>query len=243
MRLLLAVDQTEEGAALSKFLDRSGFRIDVENAGTDIIAKVNATAYDLLIMSAASGAVDGFTAVRRIRCFSSVPILLITSGQDWQDRVLGLTLGADDCLSRPFRDEELLARIAAMLRRAPAASIPQAVRVGEFELHPGSQQAYYRERFLDLTPTECQILELMLRQYGRTVSRDQITLHLYGRALSPLDRSIDTHVSRIRKKLGDAGHYIKSVRGTGYQLCPQVEASCTVDPTPAPPKIRAGEHR
>jgi DNA-binding response OmpR family regulator len=194
-------------------------------------------------MSTTPGAVDGLSALRRIRCFSAVPILLITSGQDWQDRVLGLTLGADDCLSRPFRDEELLARIAAMLRRAPAAPIPPPIQVGGFELHPGSRQAYFRERFLDLTPTECQILELLLRQCGRTVSRDQITLHLYRRAISPLDRSIDTHVSRIRKKLGEAGRYIKSVRGTGYQLCAQADTNYAIDSPPAPPKTCAGEHR
>lgn len=209
----------EEVQKLSAFLSRSGFQVDVEQNGTHVFGRVSSSAYDLMVIHSRMSEADGFTILRRIRIASAIPILLITGNEGWQDRVLGLTLGADDCLPSAFQEEELLVRIAAILRRAPAPSIPQPFRVGDFEVFPGSRQACYRAKSLDLTAMECQILELLMRECGRTVTRDQISLHLYGRPTSPIDRTIDTHMSRIRRKIGEAGRLIKSVRGCGYQLC------------------------
>ena len=143
----------------------------------------------------------------------------------------GFDYGADDYLTKPFFPEELLARVRAILRRSipqPADSL-ETLRAGDLAVLPGSRSAFYRSRQLDLTAMECEILELLLRSAGRVVSRDELSLHLYNRIASPFDRSIDTHISRIRRKLGDGRSMIASVRGTGYQVCSQRTVSQAYD--------------
>jgi len=166
---------------------------------------------------------NGFDVLRQVRQQSRVPVMMLTAKTGRFDRVMGFDLGADDYLAKPFYPEELLARVRAILRRSAPGSAGSAkvLQAGDVMLLPGTRNAFYRGRQLDLTAMECEVLEQLLRSSGQVVSRDQLSLHLYNRPVSAFDRSIDTHISRIRRKMGVGRDLILSVRGTGYQLCDQ----------------------
>ena len=222
-RLLVVDDDTELCFMLRDFFRESGLRVEFEAEGMRSIARLQQEPYDLVILDIMLPGTNGFEVLKQIRHRSPLPVILLTARATRFDRIQGFELGADDYLAKPFYPEELLARVRAILRRS--ATVPQhppeVLREGELTLLPGSRHAFYRGRQLDLTAMECEILEQLLRSAGRVVSRDQLSLHLYHRVASPYDRSIDTHVSRIRRKLGEGRNLITSVRGTGYQLCCQ----------------------
>lgn len=225
MRLLVIDDDADLCAMLRDLFEDSGFAVDSEADGLLGCAKAQNEPYDLLILDVALPGADGFEVLRRIRERSQLPVVMLTARAARGDRVRAFDLGADDYLVKPFFPEELLARVRAILRRVspPAAKAPDALRVGDLSLFPGSRNAYFRGRPLGLTAMECEILEQLIRACGRVVSRDQLSLHLYHRPATPFDRSVDTHVSRIRRKMGEGRGMILSVRGTGYQLCCQPE--------------------
>jgi two-component system response regulator CpxR len=220
-KLLLVDDDVELCSMMSNVFQESGFSVDCESDSAAAITRVQTGTYGLMILDVMLPGLDGFEILRRIRARLPIPVLLLTARATRQDRVLGFRCGADDYLTKPFYPEELLARVQAILRRTVAQpSEPSDVlQAGELLLSPGSRNALYRGRKLDLTAMECEILEQLLRSAGRVVSRDELSLHLYNRVASPYDRTIDTHVSRIRRKLGEGRFLITSVRGTGYQLC------------------------
>ena len=224
MKLLVVEDDLDLCAKLREFFRESGFPADFEHGGEAGLARLHAAPYDLIIVDTQLPGADGFDVLKTIRRKSNLPVMMLTEKTDQADRVRGLRLGADDCLSKPFDTEELLARVLAILRRAasPLLNAPDAIEAGDLRLLPGSREAYFRGKQLDLTVMECEILECLMRSYGNVVSRDQLSLRLYNRPATPYDRSVDTHVSRIRRKMGDGRALILSVRGTGYQL----RASC-----------------
>jgi two-component system response regulator CpxR len=164
---------------------------------------------------------DGFEVLRRVRQHSQVPVLMLSVRAS--QCVTGLRTGADDYLVKPFYPEELLARLQAILRRGgacakPAPPTPEPLQIGDLRLLPASRDVYFQGKRLNLTAMEVEILEYLMRSFGETVSRDRLSMHLYNRLPAPFDRSIDTHVSRIRRKLGDGRRMILSVRGSGYQI-------------------------
>ena len=222
LQLLVVDDDTELGLMLHDFFEESGFSMEFEPDGMRGIARMQEKSYDLLILDVMLPGPDGFEILRQVRCCSHLPVLMLTAKTAPGDRIRGFDLGADDYLPKPFFPEELLARVRAILRRvAPPAGVPRALHAGELTLLPGTREAYFRGRQLDLTAMECEVLEQLMRSSGRVVSRDQLSLHLYNRLPSPFDRSVDAHVSRIRRKMGDGRDLILSIRGAGYQLsCP-----------------------
>jgi two-component system, OmpR family, response regulator CpxR len=150
---------------------------------------------------------------------------MLSAKAERDDRVSGLRAGADDYLPKPFYPDELLARIDAILRRSRAgrdaadpAALLEEIQIGELRLLPRSREVYFRGELVELTAMEIEILECLMRSFGKAVSRDRLCLRLYNRLSAPFDRTIDTHVSRIRRKIGDGREMILSVRGTGYQI-------------------------
>lgn len=220
-KILLIDDDAELCRMLGNLFWESGFCVECESDGAAAVARLQAEPYDLLILEVMLPRQDGFEVLRSIRAQLRIPVIMLTARTERLDRIKGFEFGADDYLTKPFDPKELLARVHAIMRRCSAgpSSPSEVLRVGHLALFPGSRRAFYGEKHLDLTAMECEILEQLLRSAGRPVSRDQLSFHLYNRAASPYDRTIDTHVARIRHKLGEGRGLITSVRGTGYQLC------------------------
>lgn len=219
MKLLLVDDDAELVSMLKEFFQAHALDIDHELSGPAGLARALSVPYDLVILDVMLPGIDGFEVLRRLRESSHLPVLMLTAKTARQDRVRGLESGADDYLAKPFEPEELLARIRAILRRTiRSAAPPEPLQAGDLRLLPGTREAFYRGRPLGLTAMECEILEQLMRSSGRVVSRDQISLQLYKRLSTPFDRSVDTHITRIRRKMGEGRDLILSVRGTGYQL-------------------------
>ena len=163
---------------------------------------------------------DGFEVLRQLRRRSSVPVIMLTAKGERQDRVAGLKAGADDYLPKPFGPEELLARMQAVLRRSrhTAVAKPEIVTVADLRLDLEARKAWVGEELIDITMTEFDILDLLVRSAGRTVSRDEVCAMLYQRPATPFERSLEVHISHLRKKTEGAGIEIRPVRGVGYLL-------------------------
>jgi DNA-binding response OmpR family regulator len=221
MRLLVVDDDSELCSMLREFFRQQGFEIEAERDATRGLSRAVSEHFDLVILDVMLPGLDGYEMLQRLRKQSQLPVLMLTARGERGERVRGLELGADDYLPKPFDPEELLARVRAILRRVAisVASGPDALEVGELRLLPGARDAYFRGERLGLTAMECEVLEQLIRSYGRVVSRDQLSLHLYNRVATAFDRAVDKHVSRIRRKMGEGRGMILSVRGTGYQLC------------------------
>jgi len=164
---------------------------------------------------------NGFDVLRRMRATSRMPVLLLTARGEDVDRIVGLEIGADDYLPKPFNLRELVARIRAILRRTRAVegSPGDVLRVGNVELNPATRTVLQDGNSVELTSVEFNLLQVLLQEAGQVVSRERLVDSVLGRKFSPFDRSIDMHVSKVRKKLGDTdggSDYIKTVRGVGY---------------------------
>ncbi len=218
MKLLVVDEDLDHCAMLRELFQDSGYAVEFEADGNRGLRRAQIESYDLLIL-------DGVELLRRIREHSQIPVLMLSAKGDREDRVSGLRAGADDYLPKPFYPDELLARVQAILRRSGAtmnaadpATLLEEIQIGELRLMPTSREVYFRGKLVDLTAMEVEILECLMRSFGKAVSRDRLCLRLYNRLSAPFDRTIDTHVSRIRRKMGEGREMILSVRGTGYQI-------------------------
>jgi two-component system response regulator CpxR len=178
--------------------------------------------YLLVVLDVMLPGLNGFDVLRKIRDSSRMPVLLLTARGEDVDRIVGLEIGADDYLPKPFNPRELVARIRAILRRTNVKEgdtpVPDVIKVGDVELDPATRSVLHNGKPVDLTSVEFGLLQVLLREAGRVVTREALVDEVLGRKFSPFDRSIDMHVSKVRKKLGDSDSedHIKTVRGAGY---------------------------
>jgi two-component system response regulator CpxR len=222
-RILLIDDDKELCALLSEYLQSEGFAVEAVHDGERGLEKALTSDAALVVLDVMLPGRNGFDVLRQLRQQSRQPVLLLTARGEEVDRIVGLEIGADDYLPKPFNPRELVARIRAILRRAqPGANgqpLPEPVRVGDLELDPATRVVRRGGRAVDLTSIEFSLLEALLREAGHVVSREHLSESVLSRKFSPFDRSIDMHVSKLRKKLGDnEEERIKTVRGTGYIL-------------------------
>lgn len=221
-RLLIVDDDQELCSMLAEYLGPEGFAVEVAGTGTAALDRVARGGLDLVVLDVMLPALSGFEVLRRLRSVSRIPVIMLTARGEEVDRVIGLELGADDYLAKPFSPRELVARIRAVLRRMAAEpqQVPGVVVWGPLRLDLRARQAAIDGRQLELTAAELRILELLVRADTRTVSREDLMLQALGRRLLPTDRSLDTHVSNLRRKLGRLTDRIavQSVRGSGYAL-------------------------
>ena len=219
-RVLVVDDDAELCRLVTRFLVREGFDISWAPSGAIGVERALTEDYSLIMLDVMMPDTDGFEVLRRIRQQSRTPVLMLTARGDTHDRIRGLEMGADDYLPKPFDPAELVARIRAILRRSePRRPVPASVAVGDIELDGGARTVRRNGTPVDLTTVEFDLLSALIRVAGSTVSREELVRNVLGRDLSPFDRSIDTHVCNLRRKLGpleDGGERIKGVRGAGY---------------------------
>jgi len=221
--ILVIDDDIELCELVIDYLTAEGFQVEQVHQGPQGVDKALSGDFALVILDVMLPEINGFEVLRRIRAKARVPVLMLTARGDDVDRIVGLELGADDYLPKPFNPRELVARIHAILRRtrpATAAEIrSEKLAVEDVSLETGSRTAYLRDQQLDLTGVEFDLLYAFLKEPGTVLKREDLVKRILGRELSAFDRSIDMHVSNLRKKLGpksDGGERIKSIRGVGY---------------------------
>ena len=221
-QLLIVDDDQELCAMLVEYLGPEGFETSTAATGPIGLDKLASTPVDLVILDVMLPQLSGFEVLRRIRAMSRVPVIMLTARGEEVDRVVGLEMGADDYLAKPFSPRELVARIRAVMRRAPieAADATGQIAWGPLLIDLRAHRAQAGEKDLELTSAELRILELLVRADTRTVSRDELMMQALGRRLLPTDRSLDTHVSNLRRKLMRHTDRVtvQSVRGAGYAL-------------------------
>jgi DNA-binding response OmpR family regulator len=220
--LLVIDDDQELCAMLAEYLGPEGFATVTAATGPAGLEQLARAPVDLVVLDVMLPELSGFEVLRRIRAASRVPVIMLTARGEEVDRVVGLELGADDYLAKPFSARELVARIRAVLRRVPgeSAAADGLLQWGPLRLDLRARRALADERDLELTSAERRILELLMRADTRTVSRDELMTQALGRRVLPTDRSLDTHVSNLRRKLSKCTDRVsvQSVRGAGYAL-------------------------
>jgi two-component system response regulator CpxR len=225
-RILVIDDDAELCELLQDYLAREGFALDAANDGVAGLERALSGDHGLVILDVMLPGLSGFEVLRRLRERSRVPVLMLTARGEHVDRIVGLEMGADDYLPKPFNPRELVARIRAVQRRASVPveggsglASPRLVAVGDLELDPGSRSVRRGGEPVELTSVEFSLLEALLLSAGRVVTRDALAEAALGRELSAYDRSVDVHVSSLRRKLGHrrgGAERIKTVRGAGY---------------------------
>jgi DNA-binding response OmpR family regulator len=224
-RVLVIDDDIELCELLVEYLTPEGFDVHSVHNGEQGIEELFSNKYALVVLDVMLPNVNGFEILRRIRAKSRTPVIMLTARGADIDRIVGLEIGADDYLPKPFNPRELVARIHAILRRAKPESEDATITtrkrfsVGEIELDTGTRTVLRSGKPVELTAVEFYLLELLLRSVGNVVGREELAKSVLGRDFSPFDRSIDMHVSNLRKKLGrqiNGMERIKTVRGTGY---------------------------
>ena len=208
-------DDPELGSLIGDYLKTNGYESSLFVSGEAFLDS-DRTAIGLVVLDVGLPGMDGFSVCQKVREKSSIPIIMLTAASDDVDRILGLELGADDYMGKPFNPRELLARIKALLRRAE----PNVQESRQLTINQSDRRSFWQGQAIDLTGAEFDLLQLFYNRPGSVLSRDQISLALKGHGVSPFDRSIDTLVSRLRKKLKSASSsdLIRSVRGKGYLL-------------------------
>lgn len=233
-KILLVDDDVEFTSLLAEVLAMESFEVEVVHNGEDALHTLDLS-YDLILLDIMMPKLGGIETLKQIRQKYTTPVLMLTARGDDVDRILGLELGADDYLSKPFNDRELVARIKAILRRVTKVPTPPNVSHIELNngddqktlyfddivLYPGRQQVIYQGKDLELTGKEFALLSMLIRNPGHILSRELLSIEILGKRLTPFDRAIDMHMSNLRKKLPprkDNLPWFKTLRGRGYLL-------------------------
>ncbi len=224
-RLLVVDDDTELCMMLQEYLEGESFRVDMAHDGDTALQMARTGVYDLVVLDVMMPRRNGFDVLRELRANSNIPVLMLTARGDDIDSIIGLELGADDYLAKPCNPRALVARIRAILRRTENSADSnrtadnERLQLGDIELQPGARSVLRNGEPVNLTSTEYSVLEVLLRAAGQVVSKAQLSVQALDRELTRYDRSLDMHVSSLRKKLGpldDGSERIQTVRGVGY---------------------------
>ncbi len=226
-QLLLADDDIELCDMLRQYLESENFKITAVHDGESALAEARSGRHELAVLDIMMPQMSGLDVLRELRRDSQLPVLILTARGDDMDSIIGLELGADDYLPKPASPRVLVARIRAILRRAAVvpnaeleSAVPPRFRLGDLEIQTGSRSVSLNAKPVAMTSTEYSMLECLVRRAGHVIGKEELSLQVLGRNLESYDRSVDMHVSNLRKKLGPlpgGGERIKTVRGIGYQ--------------------------
>jgi len=221
-QIVIIDDEPDIVELVSLHLKKAGFSVDGFLNAEDFFEFIDKNVPDLIFLDLMLPDADGFEICKYLRKkdeFTDVPIIMLTAKGDETDKVLGLELGADDYVTKPFSVKELVARAKAVLRRQDKEEILQKIDIGDLlTIFPKKHEAYARGKKIDLTSTEFKILTLLASKKGWVFTRDQILDYLWGHEKAVLDRTVDVHIKHLREKLGKASSLIKNIRGVGYKL-------------------------
>lgn len=235
-KILLIDDDIEFTELLNELLSLEGFEITIAHNGQEGLDKLESNCYDLVLLDVMMPVKNGIETLKELRQNFTLPVLMLSARDDQIDRILGLELGADDYLPKPFNDRELIARIKAILRRTSSSKVAEntsdinneseeknskLLQFAGVKLYFGRQQAVYEDIDLDLTGTEFALLKILMSNPGQVLSREYLSLEILGKNLTPYDRAIDMHISNLRKKLPERQDnlpWFKTLRGRGYLL-------------------------
>ena len=224
-KILLVDDDIELTALLKDILELEGFDVEEANNGIEGLSKIDSS-IDLILLDVMMPKMNGTEMLRRLREKHSTPVMMLTAKGDEIDRVLGLELGADDYLPKPFSDRELLARMRAVLRRTQSntkikTNNSECLVYQDLTIYPGRQEVLCNQQLIEMTGTELALLSYFVQHPGKIIAKEELSLEVLGKRLAQFDRAIDMHVSNLRKKLpirSDGKPLIKTLRGKGYLL-------------------------
>jgi len=223
--VLLIDDDTHLCQMLVDYLGRYGFMVSTAHRGDTGLQAAHEKPWALILLDVMLPGLDGFEVLRRIRAVSTTNVLLLTAQGEDVDRIIGLEIGADDYLPKPFNPRELLARMRAIIRRSTLVTtnnnVSASLCIEDLQLDPAARTVLQNGERLELTDVEFALLETLMRSSGKVVAREELAESALGRKFNPFDRSLDMHVSRLRRKLGGDGvsdERVKTVRGAGYQF-------------------------
>jgi DNA-binding response OmpR family regulator len=221
--LILVVDDEPKVARLARdYLEKNGFRVLTAADGPGALAMARRERPALIVLDLMLPGLDGREVCRALRRESDVPIIMLTAMAEESDQIAGLELGADDYIVKPFSPRALVARVRAMLRRTRGqVKIPTLIRIGDLEVDVAGYTVSLAGNPVHLTPNEFKLLVSLARRPGQTLTREQLMDELYGAALTNIDRSIDSHIKNLRRKLENAPLLIETVYGIGYRLLEQ----------------------
>lgn len=219
--ILIIEDETKIAAILKAYLEKSGYRTSCSGRGDQAVSLVRKHSPDLMLLDIMLPGMDGMAVCREVRRFSSIPIIMITARVEELDRLLGLEIGADDYICKPFSPREVVARVKAVLRRVHPEASGKTLSVGPVTIDEISHQASVCDRPVDLTPSEFKLLQVLVSQPGRVFSRDELLSRVQGCDCEGYDRTIDSHIKNLRKKI--AVHLpgqvvIATIYGLGYKI-------------------------
>lgn len=224
-KLLVVDDDLEIASLLCELLELEGFTVEVANKGIEALEKFD-DSIDLVLLDIMMPEMNGLSVLSSLRSKFTVPVIFLTAKDSELDKINGLELGADDYILKPFNDRELIARINALLRRARWDTVgnesnekPLQYTIDKLVVNTKQQSVYFDDKYIELTGTEFQVLLKLLENKGMTISRDTLSETVLGKEFIPLARSIDVHVSNLRKKLpprSDGLPWIKTLRSKGY---------------------------
>ncbi len=221
-KILLVDDDVPFCELLSDYLRGEGFVVTCEHDGSAGLAAIKNEEVDVIILDVMMPKMSGLDVLRDMRAFCDTPTLMLTARGEDIDRIVGLEMGADDYVSKPCNPREIVARLRAILRRSAASNVPEKpldLTIDNVRLCSNERSVSVNTEPVELTSTEFDVLEILMRDAGQVVTKGQVSELALKRKLGPYDRSIDMHVSRLRRKLGnnvDGSERIKTVRGTGY---------------------------
>jgi two-component system, OmpR family, alkaline phosphatase synthesis response regulator PhoP len=234
MKTVLVVDDERNIVELVRlYLEKDGFAVTSASDGEQALVAFDRAEPDLVILDLMLPKMDGFEVCRQIRRRGDVPILMLTARSEDIDAIVGLELGADDYVTKPFNPRALLARVKAILRRTDVtAKGGRPIVVGSLRIDPRRRDAYVDDRNLELRAREFDLLAALARDPGVVLTRDALLEDVWGTDFPGETRTVDVHVAEVRKKLGDDGPQIETVRGVGYRLVPPSRAAAATDPGP-----------
>jgi len=216
--ILLLEDEDRLRKLVAKYLQNEGYKVVEADYGKLALEKFDETEFHMAILDVMLPDIDGWTVLKRIRETSSIPVMMLTARSEEVDKLFGFELGADDYITKPFSPKELMARVKAVLSRTIKNRMESEISVNSIRINSKERQVYINDKVVDLTPNEYGLLYYLALNQNNAVSREMILDNVWGYDFYGDTRTVDTHIKRLRKKLGEDGDNIKAIRGFGYRI-------------------------